>query len=650
MLLARSRPPLIDLSDSADVSVIVTPAGQDAGVDELAQVLAARFGAPALRLRIELQRGGAEVARLPLEHAEHVASELRALGFDVHVGRDAGSVRRMGRDDDPNTAPPQRGAAPAVGVDPAIGQTRFAPGPAMARDATVVAAPDESPTGTMVGLPSKTDSFERRIDEMWGPAARGEGMVDLRGDDSEPVVQSAGRGPGTPIRPVVDTAEPADAHAAPSPPGPAVPGPAVPGPAVPGPAVPAPPPRVPVPPAIPAPKIPPVAASAPAFDPNATHLDPAWERVEKALAAAGVEPGTSSVPGDPAESGAGVPAHPGADRGADARAAFRQARPWDRGVETPAAPEPPSPAPPAAAPAPSPSAGAPERRGWAAVLGEDIPSPDPAPPPPPSAPGADDDDPGVETATMLMPNAPHATPRPSRRGHDALDALSANPPLDAEARYERLKGGVERDERSPALAAAWSLLAPGAGQAYNGERGRAVTFALAGVFVLPWVLSVVDAVRVAGALREGKRRGKPQATKLSLTIVAGWWVFVVVAALGIQAIDRATTRPVIVVDPPTVDSPAGSGVADDPEDPNPVPEVDRGPAEHRAEIRRQVDALVLEARRACAAGRCEECVRLVEEALELDESSRAAQQLHVEAVTAIGSGASCRDVGQRTGD
>ena len=50
-----------------------------------------------------------------------------------------------------------------------------------------------------------------------------------------------------------------------------------------------------------------------------------------------------------------------------------------------------------------------------------------------------------------------------------------------------------RRTRSPVLAALLSLLLPGLGQLYNGEPGKALFFLLASIFVIPWVIAVVEA-------------------------------------------------------------------------------------------------------------------------------------------------------------
>jgi TM2 domain-containing membrane protein YozV len=54
-----------------------------------------------------------------------------------------------------------------------------------------------------------------------------------------------------------------------------------------------------------------------------------------------------------------------------------------------------------------------------------------------------------------------------------------------------------RRERSPLLAALLSLLLPGLGQLYNGEPAKALFFLLASIFLIPWVIAVIEAYYAA---------------------------------------------------------------------------------------------------------------------------------------------------------
>lgn len=69
---------------------------------------------------------------------------------------------------------------------------------------------------------------------------------------------------------------------------------------------------------------------------------------------------------------------------------------------------------------------------------------------------------------------------------------------------------------SPAVAVFLGVALPGAGQAYNGHPFKAFFFLLTSPLFLPWLWSLVDAHRSAGAMAaEGGRYGR-----------GGWtWVF-----------------------------------------------------------------------------------------------------------------------------
>ncbi len=70
---------------------------------------------------------------------------------------------------------------------------------------------------------------------------------------------------------------------------------------------------------------------------------------------------------------------------------------------------------------------------------------------------------------------------------------------------DRKKGeGGPSIAHSAGQAALLSLLLPGMGQVYNGQRDRGIVFALAAVLVLPWLYAVFDAFTVGRAIQQGK--------------------------------------------------------------------------------------------------------------------------------------------------
>ncbi|MCA9664680.1 MAG: hypothetical protein KC503_03800 [Myxococcales bacterium] len=52
-------------------------------------------------------------------------------------------------------------------------------------------------------------------------------------------------------------------------------------------------------------------------------------------------------------------------------------------------------------------------------------------------------------------------------------------------------------ERSPLIAGLLSAFVPGLGQAYNRQWGKAIAFHIFAFLIVPWIISIVDAVKVA---------------------------------------------------------------------------------------------------------------------------------------------------------
>jgi hypothetical protein len=86
----------------------------------------------------------------------------------------------------------------------------------------------------------------------------------------------------------------------------------------------------------------------------------------------------------------------------------------------------------------------------------------------------------------------------------------------------------DRWEHLPPLASLLSLLAPGAGQIYNGDRERGRELVWKALLVWPWAVSVLRAWRTADAILEGKRpRPERGSLRSALGRVGLWW-----AAIG----------------------------------------------------------------------------------------------------------------------
>lgn len=262
---------------------------------------------------------------------------------------------------------------------------------------------------------------------------------------------------------------------------------------------------------------------------------------------------------------------------------------------------------------------------WGGVLGAPVPA----------APAARN-----PAVTEGLPTSESAGPPIENELLSAFDALradgpAARPSAQKDRAFERLRQPVDTQPAATGSGHEWkagllSALAPGAGQAYNNEHSRAVTFALAGLFIVPWVVSVVDAFRTARRL-DAKGHFIPAPARSFVGVIIGFWVLI--GALGVlyTAVDRATEPdpvPDIVVVPPPAVVPAPVA------EPDPQMEIEQARLEEqqRVERRERVAGLVARARLACGAGDYVECRRLAEDALEVDESDPDAQRVHVEAV------------------
>lgn len=119
-------------------------------------------------------------------------------------------------------------------------------------------------------------------------------------------------------------------------------------------------------------------------------------------------------------------------------------------------------------------------------------------------------------------------------------------PFDAGSLDEALEGGAEqsgeigeasfedRPAHIPALAAVLSLLAPGAGQAYNGDDDRVWSYAMRAPLILPWIESVRRALERARSIRSGDRP-KPAEGSFGRALRHVSLIWVAVAGMGLAA-------------------------------------------------------------------------------------------------------------------
>lgn len=65
-------------------------------------------------------------------------------------------------------------------------------------------------------------------------------------------------------------------------------------------------------------------------------------------------------------------------------------------------------------------------------------------------------------------------------------------------------GGTVKEARSPVLAAILSFFISGLGQVYNGQVGKGILIFLFGWLIIPWIIGVIDAYRVAVKINNGE--------------------------------------------------------------------------------------------------------------------------------------------------
>lgn len=377
----------------------------------------------------------------------------------------------------------------------------------------------------------------------------------------------------------------------------------------------------------------------------------------------------AAVTAPPAE----APPVPAADDPAPGTPPSPDPGPWSAALDELARPDTPTvptaPASPprvelAPPPAAAPAVGA-ARNAWEQVLGTSLGGRlgeeaglVPAPPPPPPATAVDEPHdvpdagdtlvPGAGANVTMVHGAGARRDQPPAFDAAALDAVARAPvpPMTASepagehpagqqaVGFQRLRQAPAAIEHPPKQAALWSVVAPGAGQAYNHEFGRALTFALTSFLVLPWLVSVFDAWRRASEISEEPPRVVPD-TGGAARLAAGFWIAVIVAAASLTLAHRLT-----LPDPAAIEA-LGADNDVDIAPPTPVgPETE--PSALEAELQARLDEdraeaqrLVVEARRSCDTGDFHRCRLLAETALDRDEANADAMRLLVDAVAGL---------------
>lgn len=188
----------------------------------------------------------------------------------------------------------------------------------------------------------------------------------------------------------------------------------------------------------------------------------------------------------------------------------------------------------------------------------------------------------------------------------------------------------------PTRVFAWGIAAPGAGFAAMGEPSRGVNYLLGSFLVVPWVKGAVDASRFASEVKAGSAllQRKPDPLVLFVYVVGFWGI--VAAAIALASALTISVPPPSTTDPGVVEIDSGSQTSEAEADSGTGPAVtaaDVGAELDEGELRRQLNALIREARMACEEERYAECERLTGRALELDGRNREALILQVEAVS-----------------
>ena len=170
--------------------------------------------------------------------------------------------------------------------------------------------------------------------------------------------------------------------------------------------------------------------------------------------------------------------------------------------------------------------------------------------PPPQIPsrGLEDDAPEPDSAeTPAAPEITEPVGSMSESGFDASRLNAALQPDSDRPPYEP-DGFDDRNEHIPALAAFLSLVAPGAGQTYNGEPEKSWQFGTRFALLVPWYRSIRQAWERAEQIRTYYApRPDKGAVGRALKYAVSWWIIVggIVAVLGFAgyAGHKAWNRP-----------------------------------------------------------------------------------------------------------
>lgn len=112
--------------------------------------------------------------------------------------------------------------------------------------------------------------------------------------------------------------------------------------------------------------------------------------------------------------------------------------------------------------------------------------------------------------------SPKETPEPEQPPSPKKASEPEKPLRSQRRRYQPKQALRPGASHKPWLAAFASLLLPGMGQAYNGQRDRALSIALSAPLILPWIFGIFDAWVSARAILAGKERSPGPETRTLL--------------------------------------------------------------------------------------------------------------------------------------
>jgi TM2 domain-containing membrane protein YozV len=254
----------------------------------------------------------------------------------------------------------------------------------------------------------------------------------------------------------------------------------------------------------------------------------------------------------------------------------------------------------------------------------------PAEPPRAPAPPAPKAEPAVPAPRASGPSAPGPAPFPASPSTAAPRPVrSALPPAGVRAPSPNTTVASAASHHSPGTAAWMSVLVPGLGQVYNGQRERGILFALGTPLILPYLYGIYDAFKTAEDIARGKYAAPDPHSRqtayvgqlaLGLVMIFGTIVLALIAR-------RPPVAPMVLPPPPVATAPATQAAQ------APVTATTVVPAPARPPLGEGLDvpSLMKKGRMACNQGLFSECEEIMHEIIAREPGNRDAYNLLVEA-------------------